>query len=228
MYKEKIKVICAFCGKEEYVNPCRAKKYNCCSRECMGKYNSVKYNEKLNKVCPICGDIFLVKRSHFNKRVCCSLKCSNKYRSLYKTKEENSNYKLRIIELENGVCKKDYSRYKYPYHKIVLETLDIKKIPKGYDIHHKDGNHLNNNIENLILISRNTHMLLHRWFGNILLNAIETNKISRDLFYSLCSKEQEMLYKNIIDLDIIKQILVDENYKMDIIENPYKYIKNES
>jgi len=36
-----------------------------------------------------------------------------------------------------------------------------KFIPKGYVIHHVDGNELNDNIENLILMSRRDHFILH-------------------------------------------------------------------
>ena len=36
------------------------------------------------------------------------------------------------------------------------------EIPKGYDVHHKDGNKLNNEISNLELLSRSEHMRHHR------------------------------------------------------------------
>ena len=34
-------------------------------------------------------------------------------------------------------------------------------IPKGYDIHHKDGNKLNNKIENLEILSHSEHTKLY-------------------------------------------------------------------
>ena len=61
--KEKIKVICAECGKIEYVNPSRAKKYLCCSVECLGKYNSKRYSKRITLTCPICGKEYECKQS---------------------------------------------------------------------------------------------------------------------------------------------------------------------
>ena len=36
------------------------------------------------------------------------------------------------------------------------------KIPKGYEIHHVDGDKFNNHISNLIAVSHEDHMKLHR------------------------------------------------------------------
>lgn len=35
------------------------------------------------------------------------------------------------------------------------------KIPKGYELHHKDENKLNNDISNLILVTRSQHAKIH-------------------------------------------------------------------
>lgn len=226
MKKEKIKVTCAFCGKEEYVGSGRAKKYNCCSKECMGKYNSLKYGKKTVKTCPICNENFLVKKSHESIRICCSLNCSKKYRSLHGMKEDNPNYRGIIVELEDGVKRKDYSNYKQPYRRVAMDFLNVDVLPKGYDVHHKDANEKNNNEYNLILLPRRTHMLIHRWFGNILLNAIETEKIKWDVFYSICTEEQANLYKNIEGINVTNQILITDDVELDNVNmDIYKYIK---
>lgn len=47
-------------------------------------------------------------------------------------------------------------------HRYVWETENNVTIPKGYDIHHKDGNKLNNDISNLILLARDEHQSLHQ------------------------------------------------------------------
>ena len=59
--KEKIKVVCAECGKIEYVPPSRAEKYVCCSVECLGKYNSKRYSRRVTLTCPICGKTYECK-----------------------------------------------------------------------------------------------------------------------------------------------------------------------
>ncbi len=42
-----------------------------------------------------------------------------------------------------------------------LEHNKLKEIPKGYVIHHKDGDSLNDNIENLILMTDSEHKSYH-------------------------------------------------------------------
>lgn len=55
---ELVKVVCAECGKIEYVLPSRAKKYVCCSAKCKNIYYAKKQNQRIEKECPICGTKF--------------------------------------------------------------------------------------------------------------------------------------------------------------------------
>lgn len=56
---------------------------------------------------------------------------------------------------------KGYLRYMRKYcHRIIWEQ-EKGPIPDGFDIHHKDGNKLNNLIENLECLSKSDHMSLH-------------------------------------------------------------------
>lgn len=47
-------------------------------------------------------------------------------------------------------------------HRDVWEYYSGEKVPKGYEVHHIDGNKLNNNYENLICISIKEHRALHK------------------------------------------------------------------
>ena len=46
-------------------------------------------------------------------------------------------------------------------HRFVYEQA-FGPIPKGFDIHHKDENKLNNNLDNLEMISHGGHLSLHK------------------------------------------------------------------
>lgn len=224
MGDRKIKVKCKICEKEEIVCLSRSKSYNCCSRDCAGKFNSVKYQTKIEKICPICDKLFMVKQSHIKRRVCCSMECSKTYRSKFKIGENNSNYRT-VNVIENGILKKNYDRYKYPYHKIVQDYFGVKKPFKNYDIHHRDNNPLNNELTNLVIIPRSAHMLLHRHMGNILLRAYVTGKINKEILFSMCEENEIIFLKEIIDLNITQQILIKEtNINFELIKNDYKHI----
>lgn len=57
--------------------------------------------------------------------------------------------------------------YVYRHVFIVLSAAGmwdrgICKVPKGYSIHHKDGNRYNNDLSNLQLLTKTEHHRLHR------------------------------------------------------------------
>ena len=106
--------------------------------------------------------------------------------------------------------------------KEVLNLQSVTKLPKGYVIHHKDGNHDNNAPENLILLDKSTHILIHRLFGNVLINALHTGRISKEDFFELCNENQKEFYMNIINVNITNQILTND-FKKTINNNKYVY-----
>lgn len=229
---DKIKVVCAECGKIEYVTPSRARKYLCCSVNCLGRYNSKRYSKHISLKCPICGKMYECMRSKIeHHRTCGDAECRREWKSIISKGENNPNYKtvedLLMKKSANGE-KHDKSRYLYLH--IIKEHFKLKSlrdIPKGYVIHHKDGNHENNDIENLIMLPKSAHRLIHTVFGNVLINALHSGKIDRDVFFGICNDEQKNFYKEIIDMNITKQVIIKEN---DVIDNSnecdsvYKYI----
>lgn len=46
-------------------------------------------------------------------------------------------------------------------HRYIWETENNAQIPKGYDIHHKDGNKSNNDVSNLMLVNNREHTKIH-------------------------------------------------------------------
>jgi len=94
---EKIKVICQVCGKEEYVTPCRAKKYVCCSKECASKLVSQKLSKKVECTCPICGKVFYLKPYYYNRAEthCCSCACAYKLKETTLIGENNPQFGLK-------------------------------------------------------------------------------------------------------------------------------------
>ena len=57
---------------------------------------------------------------------------------------------------------KDKKTNKIKYAHKELFRKFYGEIPEGYEIHHKDGNKLNNSLDNLIAVSKEIHRLYHK------------------------------------------------------------------
>ena len=184
----RVEVHCAFCNKQEMVPPSRAATYKCCSKECIAKYHAKQYNKQVSYPCPICGTIITCKRSKVSHyRTCGSPMCRKAWLSQTRKGKNNSHYKTIDDLVKQNAKRTDLYRY------IVRDYFkfpNIRTLPKNYCIHHKDCNHSNQAVSNLIVLPRSTHRLIHTIFGNVLISALHTNKISRELFQQICSEEQ--------------------------------------
>lgn len=187
---EKVKVLCAYCGKEFVVrHKNRLKQENiCCSRECV---NKLKIQNNLNTICPICGKKFHVKPSQKNKckNNYCSKECFIKAKKIYMKGEGNHQYGLKGTK--NSSWKSDRKTTYWGYikirvldhpfrdsddmvfeHRLVAEKyllneensilIDGKRYLKPeYAVHHIDENKKNNNVENLMVMKKGEHTSYH-------------------------------------------------------------------
>ena len=78
-------------------------------------------------------------------------------------KKKNFGSKNKSTGYHSVMLKEIGSKYfaSYYVHRIVWETANGCKIPKGFHIHHQDGNKSNNSIMNLSLVS----CKLNNWFA---------------------------------------------------------------
>lgn len=227
--KEKIRVVCAWCGKVEYVRPSRAKRYKCCSQVCLGKYNSKRYSMRVTLTCPICGKTYECKQSKINHhRTCGAEECRTAWKKQINSGKGNPRYKSveSILMSQSTHMPKVHDQSRTIYQHVVKEILgltSVKNLPKGYVIHHKDANHSNNDPHNLVVLPKAPHRLIHSIFGNALIRALHTGRITRKTFRKICNDEQWNFYKEIIDLDITKQVIVKETEKKEKQENESVY-----
>lgn len=79
-------------------------------------------------------------------------------------------------------------RYRWPEDKLyrIIYTLFVDNIKPKYHIHHKDGNHLNNNINNLEQITAKEHKKIDEYY--------DYNNIDELITNSLKGKEQFIQY----------------------------------
>jgi hypothetical protein len=220
---KKVEVVCAECGKIEFVSKSRAKRYKCCSVKCLGEFNSKRYNKQITLICPICGKEYKCKQSKTkHHRTCGDTQCRQEWLKQTRCGEKNSNYRQIEVDVKNNsITHTMHDKSKTIYQHVVKKVLGLAsttKIPKGYVIHHKDANHMNNNPENLVVLPKTAHRLIHTYFGNVLIRALHTNKITKDEFFRCCNKEEKEFYEQIIDLNITHQAVVKQGELLEVPE----------
>lgn len=183
------RVKCENCGKEVLIFHKKRleAKHTFCSTKCFGEYTK---RQGLNCICPVCGKKFHVKPSDKSKKQknCCSTRCMGEYRSrIYKGKN-NPNYNNRNA---NSPLNKGYRIIHCGYywvlapnhpfacmngrireHRLIAEqhylteenSVEIngkRYLSLEYDVHHIDGNKLNNDYKNLMVVTKSEHMKIH-------------------------------------------------------------------
>lgn len=171
---------CVICNKEYERFGKQALKAKTCSYVCLGIYNKAENNT----LCTQCKCNFHMKESSKkrykrNQGYFCSTKCVADFRKIKYLGEGNPNFRIETT--------KDYEGYKLDYlpkfgriklhHKVVFETLELKKLPIGFCVHHRDCNIENNDPLNLVLVTPSDHRWLHAQFGTATLWAYYHGRI---------------------------------------------------
>lgn len=171
-------IACKTCGKEVYVPLNRIDTFKYCSRSCL----ALDAREIHTSNCLVCGKSFEHISSRANKAKYCSRKCYYKAMSKVGSIETKCAHCGKIILTSPSRPRKYCS--KKCLNKSTKEIwkpafITVRKNMKrrgmiekcelcGYDtikdilgIHHKDGNRLNNDIKNLVVLCPNCHSIMH-------------------------------------------------------------------
>jgi deoxyuridine 5'-triphosphate nucleotidohydrolase len=128
--------------------------------------------------CVICGEKFRTKKSHLDRRKTCGKECDNIRRKsmyagennpnfgnrgpnnpLFKTGERVSVHGYRLIYKPDHP-NANYNGYIREHRFIVSENIG-RPLRDDEHVHHKDGNKLNNHIDNLEIVTKSEHTRLH-------------------------------------------------------------------
>ena len=160
-----MEIKCIKCNKLFKVKPSRAESRRYCSRECSSK--------KVTKPCAECGKEVARPQSQMLKTVYCGRACSSagtgrrmsKMNALLNPSRMSisTRKKLREAHLGKGEGKAYRKYFGKHLHRVLAAEKIGRALRKGEVVHHIDGNILNNNLDNLaVLTSQSEHINLHR------------------------------------------------------------------
>lgn len=220
--------ICLICKSEFSVPKSRELSAKYCSRACSDR----KATKKNMVQCAECGCKFHLKKSAELRNKYwgsfCSTKCSSSFKSRMYSGDGNPNSRGRNYDSDGyrlytpqASLKLGFGKIKL-HHAITFQVLGISKIPDGYHVHHKDCDVMNNNPENLQLISNSNHKWIHKEFGSATLYAIEKNLVSVEsavswssdrarakflLMSNICNQKEMMRGFDFNDISIVNERL---------------------
>jgi len=154
---------CLYCLKKFKPNK---KKQNYCSTSCARKKNlelARKMKKPTGKVlnCLVCSKQFYVELHRFKK-----------YNVKYCSKKCTGTARMNLLRADPNFLLNKTANLKLPHHKYIVISIDGKqirqhryvmeqhlkrKLLKNEHVHHKDGNGLNNDINNLELLTNSEH-----------------------------------------------------------------------
>lgn len=151
------------------------KKFNIPCRERYIKKPNIK------KICPVCKKEFYFLVHDKNKRKYCSHKCWLTKLAIYQRKK-----------IKNGVLDNNFyinsagyiSRFGSEgkgYHREIIENIIGEKIKKDECVHHIDLDKKNINKNNLLLMAKNKHQLLHWQLNSVASVLVKKGFIKFDL-----------------------------------------------
>lgn len=123
--------------------------------------NRKRKYELIKKHCPVCGKEFDAQKGHKREKTTCSYSCSN---SFYRSGENNPNY------IDGSAHESVYRKICFRHHKKECVVCCEKNI---VEVHHYDGNHENNNIENLVPLCPTHHKYWHSRYRGLIKNKVD-------------------------------------------------------
>ena len=137
---------CECCGKEFYAYPYRGDTAKYCSGAC---YHEASKKRDV-RVCKNCGGVMTSRKA----KSFCSKDCACEYRRKQPRTSTVGKDGYRHVWFSDGSEEKE--------HRYLMEQKLGRTLTSDEVVHHIDGNRSNNDLSNLVVMSRGEHSKLHR------------------------------------------------------------------
>lgn len=147
---------CAVCGKKMYLKPSRIKRAKngvTCSKECANKLKATYMKGELNHQYGLKGD----KNASF-KGIEITEKNNNLVEILVYIPDHPYANKNGRVTKHRLLVEQNYKNFDEKYFEEINGFIVLKR---DYYVHHIDGNHSNNDLSNLQIVTRSEHTSIH-------------------------------------------------------------------
>ena len=153
--KGNLNCTCDVCGKQFHLKPYHLNKYkhHCCSKECLNVLKQTLYKGEGNHQYGLKGDL----NSSFKGLEIFKNNNNNIDIFVYEPSHPHSNKNGRIAK-HRLVVEQNYELFDCKYFEEINGRIVLKK---SSHVHHIDGNHNNNDITNLMPVTRAEHRKIH-------------------------------------------------------------------
>ena len=187
MVQKTVTLTCEVCNRPFEAATYRQFTAVTCSVEC----RSARQLKPPNATCACCGVAFRQKPSQAtryarNLGAFCSVACLARFKSTAYFQERNPNWKGKNVDHDGYKIyvpagpRATGARAIKLHQFVVFETLGISALLPGTHIHHRDCDILNNQPDNLAVLTISDHKWLHKQFGNATLWAYTKGRVTAD------------------------------------------------